>query len=1047
MKDQMQEVYPVLVSYVDGEQPTANKLNGVLKQTKSSFDVITKAVGDPWDAQGHIFDLSPQKLSVPSLARIIGPSNYLGYAGNANEASTINVTLEANRNSWSLGFPLITSSSDINPTFAISDISAIAWGDGSGSHNVDITLTGTDIDLFTTEQTFKEDVVQRGDFFIDYFRGEIITYDSAENTISIEFSDIKLMGPGAPWSTNNVIPPWEETTNLCTVAYVSSGVYTLSLPLVKKAPRASSTASIGALVSYSIDSADQAHATFDSIYGEDTTYRLPYSIVATGGISPGDEIPEGFFLLWDNSLSRVVPSVTFQWDSDEYTLRLITSPGWLDATAGSPSTNRYRLICTGASLSESVGWLMASYRDNRHVGLNDGASIKNNLSFTNPISHRDLSDRFNGYVDESYTRREALLFRESSLPTNEHPQYLHRYGYASDDLSGNSANAMRGWLCFTSAVDYELGPYACNHNIYGILFGGGETSGLANDNNSMLGFFGGYDAGVRYPFGVPETGAQPIGGNPESGKHHLHGGLTYIPWYGAPLYLRGRNDSATDYSGAMIGFDLERQTEVNYIKLLPAYRDGSEDYPHMPADVAQSPSNSLVIMPALDDLSGQKRIAAEQIREWRFRGVSKVSTATNVDESVGKAARDDGDTDGTQFNTHFTSPGVVGADFVNVYSNAIFFSDTGDGKLNSFMVHGHDWINNGGNVEDFPTGIYYVPAKSLSSGDSATVVDSGGAKYLIISGDVTADYKAGEYIEFEYSSLATIQEPLRIESVTYELVVASTTYLEVDTSATASTSGTVYKKSNGYFALYNQNSDVSAGSGYISLSCGVNHGFAYIGTKFLSLVGYKLGGTDQLLSSYATTTLVGTDLDNTIIADATLDKHIGIYSYDGMLKIGTYNTYDEDEPNDNASNTVRIFTSAFDSSNSPEAGNIQIEAGLDIASPGGIGSNIYITAANHLQITSKAQNLLLKATTGIVNIQAPTTTNVILTDNTFTFTNTSATTGTLKTDNSFAITTDSGDLLLSATGGNIKVPGLADGDPEVSGALYKDASGFVKVSA
>ena len=532
-KDQMQEVYPVLETYVDGEQPTANKQNAVLKQTKASFDSITQAVGDPWDAQDHGYTLSPQNLSVPSLARMIGPTDYLGYAGSFNESTTIDCTLANDRNAWALGFPLIKTVATITPTSGLSAITALDW-----STDVVVSLTGSDSDLFTTEKTSRSALTERGDFFIDYYRGEIITYDAAQYTIRLELSNLNMMGPGAPWATNNVIPTWDQSgSNLCDIAHVSTGggtsTYTLTLPVVKKAPRAGSLASNGGVVSHSLDPVNQTYVTFDNLYNEDTDYRLPPSIIEAG-LSSGEVIPEGFFLLWDDTLSRVVPRVEFRWESGEHTLTLVTPESWLTV-----SSDRYRLIHTASSLAESVGWLMAAYRDNRHIGLMEGSALKNTLSFTNPISHKDLADRFNGFVDESYTKKEALLFRESSLPTNDHPQYLHRYGYVTADDDGNSGNAMRGWLVFTAQKEYDLSLEKSDDTktkYYGLRFGG-------DTNSSTLYFDGGEDvtdwssgAPLRSPFQSTFMAGTYSGGN-------RMGSLSYFPWSGAPLYLKGRATS------------------------------------------------------------------------------------------------------------------------------------------------------------------------------------------------------------------------------------------------------------------------------------------------------------------------------------------------------------------------------------------------------------------------------------------------------------------------------------------------------------------------
>jgi hypothetical protein len=60
---------------------------------------------------------------------------------------------------------------------------------------------------------------------------------------------------------------------------------------------------------------------------------------------------------------------------------------------------------------------------------------------------------------------------------------------------------------------------------------------------------------------------------------------------------------------------------------------------------------------------------------------------------------------------------MVGTDWLGLYSNAIFFSDTGDGQKTSFSTYGENWLN--GTVDTFgdvltPSGMYYIPKGVLA---------------------------------------------------------------------------------------------------------------------------------------------------------------------------------------------------------------------------------------------------------------------------------------------------------------------------------------------
>jgi hypothetical protein len=89
------------------------------------------------------------------------------------------------------------------------------------------------------------------------------------------------------------------------------------------------------------------------------------------------------------------------------------------------------------------------------------------------------------------------------------------------------------------------------------------------------------------------------------------------------------------------------------------------------------------------------------------------ASSTNPTDSLSSVV-----TGSDEFDKYFVSPAIIGADFFNVYSNAIFFSQQGDGKATSWHEYGEDWLNGTlGDSYDVPCGIYYIP-KSIVSGGS-----------------------------------------------------------------------------------------------------------------------------------------------------------------------------------------------------------------------------------------------------------------------------------------------------------------------------------------
>jgi hypothetical protein len=723
-KDQMQDFFPVVFSFVKGEQPTAEKLTGLVKHTDVAFSRISQSIGDPWDYAAHTdsgsarYDLSPENLAQTSIARIVGPSDYLGPMGgcwNEKPTSAFTITLAAGRNSWNLGFPLVKLvSAAIDYDAKLASVTPLVWG-------TDITVSDPNTpDVLATRYTSTKDVISTGRFSVDYYRGIITAYDIATSaiTLTIPANTINMFGPGVPWGTHNVIPTWKETTTFCTLAEVSrSGgetTFTLTLPTVTKSHRVGDIATtiLGGVppksgVNYGSTAYDASWSTgsYARCSGQASNYRLPASIAS---LPTGTEVPEGFCMLWLESALRFLPNVRFVTRGSTNSLTVIAPDGWL----GESSTAiQYRLVVVGTSVSENISYLNQLVRNNRHVGISDDPV----LSYSPALSHNDLDNRYTGYINTTTYPSSVihrLKFRESSMALNPHPQYLHRYGYDANDANGNSSNAMRGNLVFTGTdTSMTLGSPSSISETYGILFGGGTTS--TNTGNAMIRLEGlasntSWTTGIaqRFPFGLTETGARPYG------TTETYGALAISSWIGTPLYLRGSRatTSTAVYDGACLGFDLGRTAEYNYIKLLPAIRTGAYDYRNMPASTGQTATAALSITPDLAVLTtgaDYARLSPDQIREFRFRGGAYITTPGNPDDSLGGENVQGAGNEILEFQSYFTSPAMVGTDWLALYSNAIFFSDTGDGKDTSFTTYGEGWLND--TSLPAPSGLYYIP--------------------------------------------------------------------------------------------------------------------------------------------------------------------------------------------------------------------------------------------------------------------------------------------------------------------------------------------------
>ena len=329
-RDQMTDVFPISFDFKQGEEATSEKLTGFVKQVDAAFSDATQGIGDPWDTQSHSGSLSFERLTQTSLARFAGSSDWISKMGGPFEDSVDvgYVILAAGRNSWSLGYPLVKATRAVTPTDTDSSaVTPCTWG-------TDITVAIDTYNCLTDRKTSPDEVIEDGDFYVDFYKGTIQCYRSTATYIRLEFNDVSLLPAGAPWATHNVIPTWNTTSSLCTVALVAPGQYTLTLPTMSYGPRLGS-------MGRNLNDNEVLWERHTPGYGEQ--YKLPD---AWSGFI-GQELPEGAILLWDESTGRVIPQVTFTMTSSSV-LTLTTPVGWL--TEGS----NYRVIVTGSSLSDQA---------------------------------------------------------------------------------------------------------------------------------------------------------------------------------------------------------------------------------------------------------------------------------------------------------------------------------------------------------------------------------------------------------------------------------------------------------------------------------------------------------------------------------------------------------------------------------------------------------------------------------------------------------------------------------------------------------------------
>ena len=69
--DKFRVTFPTRISFANGEQPTAKKLNAIADQAKNGLSILEKAIGDLWNQSGDSVT-SDYPNRITNLARTLG---------------------------------------------------------------------------------------------------------------------------------------------------------------------------------------------------------------------------------------------------------------------------------------------------------------------------------------------------------------------------------------------------------------------------------------------------------------------------------------------------------------------------------------------------------------------------------------------------------------------------------------------------------------------------------------------------------------------------------------------------------------------------------------------------------------------------------------------------------------------------------------------------------------------------------------------------------------------------------------------------------------
>jgi len=498
MSDIFDDTFPNSVTFTTGEQPSHAKFTGWATQTDGGMRLLDRAIGDVWGEEkqtrtGADFTLSTwsdRPLNIANLARLIGPASAL----NPNRLGTKSILVTFSGSDIPAGvheFQLPEPSLIINQTGRVFTINIDV---GMAVHHLGYQLDIIDPGVFGTHQDARDDCTSNGDYHVDT-QGRVYCYQvtgTYADVLRRYYTD--MLWDTYSMSRMNVIPDINETTTLCTVSAAASNKQLIVLPIITDLP------------GYDDD------GTTRTLPGTPSARAyLPYAITST--LSNGDTIPEGLVYLWDTDTGEICTN-----DDGDFIVFNYYQTGRLYAVTTNleACSDRYRLITVGTTITETLGELVHNFRVHEHtIDSRQGQ----------PVDHGNLSGLLmsDEEVDDAYSE-DWGGFRHSNIGSNDHPQYLMRYGWDDGLDPPNQDNAMLGALFMGTYVSSykDIDDYrSAAQDSHPIYFGSTDVYIEQGDGDLIAAAFGGGNFNfANSTFGVmptQATGADPAGGTPESG--------------------------------------------------------------------------------------------------------------------------------------------------------------------------------------------------------------------------------------------------------------------------------------------------------------------------------------------------------------------------------------------------------------------------------------------------------------------------------------------------------------------------------------------------
>lgn len=437
MSDKFRTTFVVPVSFAQGEQPTATKLNAVSTQARNGLAVLERAIGDMWNQSGDpVTAAYPNRVT--NLARALGDQALLN--------SKLPLPDFTGTTSVRIRQPIAPhlGKSEIILDFKPENDSILTASVQLLINNASASYTGPSVNTRDLVDTDTE-------WFVDTTKGTVHLGRALHITQTTQYIEYTVLAANFPSDSVNssgfsVIPnqtqlDWKGLK----ISSISANKYFLTLPFrrpeatplgLSKIPAVTNNeAVIGTPGTIRYFGPTTAGYAFTAGISNARFYRYSLPEVAMGMfIAPtaGTTIPSGTLYLWDTVTNTIIDGVTFRIPDAPMALFAAQVPWVIQAEgatldqvfsgfASSASSEtaadytlgaRFALIGVGSSIAEAISQLRKE--------LTEGDAA---LGPRRRPSHRDLTE-----TQPAQGGRHATNFPPSFVDGDGHPHLLSRLG-------------------------------------------------------------------------------------------------------------------------------------------------------------------------------------------------------------------------------------------------------------------------------------------------------------------------------------------------------------------------------------------------------------------------------------------------------------------------------------------------------------------------------------------------------------------------------------------------------------------------------------------